>query len=281
MATKKTTETIDFKMGWLPDLPDARDLLYSAPLKVSLDMPSKVDLRKNCPPVYTQGNLGSCTANALGAAFQFGQTVQHKTTFMPSRLFLYYNERVLLNTALSDSGAFIRDGIKCLNKQGICPETEWPYDDNNQPGAIFTQKPPKNCYTDAKPNLILSYQRLLNNLNIVKGCLAEGFPFVFGFTVYESFLASGVRRTGIMPMPAPTEKVKGGHAVLAVGYDEDKQAILVRNSWGDSWGIEGHFWMPYAYISNLNLCDDFWTIRLVTSTGKKPAKKKATTKKTN
>lgn len=276
MVKKKITTTLNFKMGWLPDLPDARDLMYAAPLKVSLKMPAKVDLRSICPVVYNQGNLGSCTANALGAAFQVGQKLQKKATFMPSRLFLYYNERVMINTVLSDGGAFIRDGIKSLNKQGICQEIEWTYDDNPAPNQKFTLKPSKTCYTHAKPNLVESYQRLINNINTLKGCLAEGFPFVFGFTVYESFMTSTVRATGIMPMPSPSEKVKGGHAVMAVGYDEAKQAILVRNSWGKDWGMAGYFWMPYAYISNNNLCDDFWTIRLVTSKAAKPKVKKTT-----
>ena len=263
MTKKKTLSTQKFRMGWLPDLPDTRDFLYAAPLKVSRSLPTKTDLRSGCPTVYNQGELGSCTANALGAAFQFGQKKQTKKTFTPSRLFLYYNERVMINTVHSDSGAFIRDGIKSLNKQGICPEVKWTYDETNTDGAKFTQKPPKTCYTEALSNQILSYQRLTNNLNTIQGCLSEGFPFVFGFTVYESFMTSTVRGSGIMPMPKPTEKVKGGHAVMAVGYDDAKQAILVRNSWGDGWGQAGHFWMPYAYILNSNLCDDFWTIRLV------------------
>ncbi|HVI47187.1 MAG TPA: C1 family peptidase [Chitinophaga sp.] len=265
MAKKiKAASPATFKSGWLPDLPDARDFLYAAPLKIMQKLPAKVDLRKDCPPVYHQGNLGSCTANALGAAFEFGKTKAKKKAFLPSRLFLYYNERVIMNTVNSDSGAFLRDGIKSLNKEGVCPEADWTYDDNNAPGAKFTQKPPQSCYTAALKNQILSYWRVPVNLNSVKGCLAEGYPFSFGFTVYDSFLSPSVAKTGIMPMPdIAKESVRGGHAVLAVGYNDTRQAILVRNSWGPGWGIKGYFWMPYAHISSPAYCGDFWTIRSV------------------
>jgi C1A family cysteine protease len=264
MATIKRSKAHPVKFGWLPDLPDARDYLYAAPLKVMQKMPAKADLRKSCPPVYDQGGLGSCTANALGAAFEFGKTKQKKKTFRPSRLFLYYNERVLINTVNSDSGAFLRDGVKSLNKEGVCPESEWKYDDDDSPGAPFTTRPPKACYTKAMKNQILSYWRIPVNLNSIKGCLAEGYPFSFGFTVYSSFMSAAVKRSGKMPMPdLSKEHTLGGHAVMAVGFDDKKQAVLVRNSWGKSWGIAGYFWMPYAFISNPVYCSDFWTIRTV------------------
>lgn len=252
------------KMGWIPDLPDARDFIYAAPLKVMKSMPAKADLRKFCPPVYDQGDLGSCTANALGAAVEVGKIKQKKKTFRPSRLFLYYNERVLMNTVNSDSGAYLRLGIKSLNKQGICPETDWKYDDNTEQGAKFTQKPTEGCYKKALDNQILSYWRVPISIMSIKSCLAEGFPISFGFTVYESFFKPSVSKNGMMPMPdIANEEVMGGHAVLAVGYDDKKQMVLVRNSWGKSWGVGGYFWMPYAYIANNSYCDDFWTIRNV------------------
>ncbi|MDQ1087507.1 C1 family peptidase [Siphonobacter sp. SORGH_AS_1065] len=254
----------EFKFGWLPDLPDARDYIYAAPLKVMQALPASVDLSPGCPPVYNQGGLGSCTANALGAAFEFAKTQQQKPTFRPSRLFLYYNERVMINTVLSDSGAFLRDGVKSLNKDGVCPEADWTYDDSSAPGSKFTKKPPQTCYKKALKNQVLSYWRVPNNLNSIKGCLSEGFPFSFGFTVYDSFMSQAVRETGIMPLPnLATEHVRGGHAVLAIGYDDAKQAVLVRNSWGENWGLGGNFWMPYAYITSSQFCQDFWTIRTV------------------
>ncbi|MBS1946227.1 MAG: C1 family peptidase [Bacteroidetes bacterium] len=248
-----------FRLGWVPDVPDHRDLIYSAPLMVMKKLPDLADLRAHCPSVYDQGQLGSCTANALAAAYEFDRIKEKKKDFMPSRLFIYYNERVIEHTTSSDSGAQIRDGIKTLNKQGVCPEKEWPYDINN-----FAVKPTANCYSNARKNEIQLYQRLDNtNLMLLKSCLSEGFPFVFGFTVYESFMSATVARTGKMPMPKPTEKVEGGHAVMAVGYNDAKGVAIVRNSWGTGWGDKGYFYMPYAYIASNNLCDDFWTIRLV------------------
>ncbi|MGB4847554.1 MAG: C1 family peptidase [Saprospiraceae bacterium] len=262
VAKKKSIAKPICKMGWLPDLPDARDFMYAAPLKIMQSLPTKVDLSAGCPAVYVQGRLGSCTANSLGAAWEFGRKKQKKSTFLPSKLFLYYNERVYIHTESVDSGAFLRDGIKSLQKQGICKDSEWTYDDNPNPGAKFTVKPPASCYTSALHYQITSYQRLTNNINNLKGCLAEGYPFVFGFTVYDSFMK--IKANGIMPMPNyANESVRGGHAVLAIGYDEAKQLVLVRNSWGKTWGNKGNFWMPYAYITNPNLCDDFWTIRTI------------------
>ena len=145
--------------GWLPDLPDHRDLLYTASMMVMRTLPKNVDLRSNCPEVYEQGILGSCTANALAAAFQFEQKKQSIPDFIPSRLFIYYNERVLLNTIYSDSGAFLRDGIKTMNLQGVCSENDWPYNVND-----FTVKPPEALYEKAATNQVLSYMRLNNTL---------------------------------------------------------------------------------------------------------------------
>lgn len=258
MATSKPKKQT-FSFGWLPDLPDARDLMYSATLSVMKKLAAKVDLKSKCPAVYDQGALGSCTANALGGAFQFGQKKQGKPNWVPSRLFIYYNERVLIHTVNSDSGAYIRDGIKTMNKQGVCAEINWPYDITQ-----FTQKPSPLCYDKALTNQVLSYMRINNtSLNQLRSCLSEGFPFVFGFSVYESFRSIG--KNGLMPMPKPSEELLGGHAVMAVGYDDTKQVFIVRNSWGKGWGDKGYFYMPYAYITDTNRCDDFWTIRLVES----------------
>jgi C1A family cysteine protease len=246
------------RYGWQPDLPDQRDFSYAATRAAILKLPSKIDLRGNCPPVYDQGNLGSCTANAIGAAFEFGQMKQSVNFFMPSRLFIYYNERVLEDTINADNGAQIRDGIKTVNKQGVCPEDLWPYDIK-----AFARKPAAKCYSEALNHQVLSYQRVVRNLNSMKGCLAEGYPFVFGFTVYDSFESEIVAKTGKLDMPAKTESVVGGHAVVAVGYDDSTNRFIVRNSWGMAWGMNGYFTMPYEYLMEENLSDDFWTIRLV------------------
>jgi C1A family cysteine protease len=222
-------------------------------------LPASVDLRTQCPPkVYDQGQLGSCTANAISAAFEFGLLKQGLTDFMPSRLFIYYNERVIEGTVDSDSGAMIRDGIKSVHKQGVCAEDDWKYDIQR-----FTEKPPASCYQSALDNQALAYQRIPQSLNQLRGCLAHGFPFVFGFTVYESFESAEVARTGDAPLPAAGEAVLGGHAVLAVGYDDATARFLVRNSWGPDWGQGGYFTLPYAYLTDRGLASDFWMISQV------------------
>ena len=202
---------------------------------------------------------GNCTANAIAAALEFDQMKENLTPiFVPSRLFIYYNERAMEGTTSSDSGAQIRDGIKTVSAQGACTESEWPYDITK-----FAVQPPANCYQDGPQNRALAYQRVSHSLDLMRSCLASGFPFVFGMTVYESFESPAVAQSGQVPMPAPNEQSVGGHAVLAVGYDDAQQVFLVRNSWGSSWGMQGYFSLPYAYLSNSNLTDDLWTIRMV------------------
>jgi C1A family cysteine protease len=247
------------RYGWVPDFPDHRDHLYAAPVVNLTALPPSMDLRSKCPPVYDQGQLGSCTANAIAAAIQFDRRKQGlQPDFVPSRLFIYYNERAIEGTIKSDSGAMIRDGIKSVGDQGDCPEDEWPYDI-----AKFATQPPQSCYQDATKYEAVQYQRLVQNVNQMKGCLASGYPFVFGFSVYESFESEAVAKTGIVPMPSTSEKLLGGHAVVAVGYDDSHQWFWVRNSWGSSWGMAGYFALPYGYLTDSNLSDDFWTIRLI------------------
>jgi C1A family cysteine protease len=241
------------------DLPDDRDHLYAAPLlSFKRGLPQSVDLRPNCPPVYDQGQLGSCTANGIGAAIEFDQRKQGNNEFTPSRLFIYYNERVIEGTVSQDSGAQIRDGVKSVAKLGAPPETDWPYDITK-----FADQPPPTAYSDALQDVVTSYSRVTHNLTNMKGCLAAGYPFVFGFTVYESFESSTVAQTGIVPMPSPGEQVLGGHCVLAVGYDDTQRRFICRNSWGPNWGLAGYFTMPYEYLINPNLSSDFWTLRSV------------------
>ncbi|MGZ4230635.1 MAG: C1 family peptidase [Solirubrobacteraceae bacterium] len=245
--------------GWNRDLPDGRDFMYGAPAEVVRQLPESVDLRPACPPVYDQGQLGSCTANAIGGALEFAQIKEKKANpFTPSRLFIYYNERVIEHTVDSDSGAQIRDGVKSVHKLGAPPETDWPYDINQ-----FSQKPPEQAFTDAKNYQAILYQRLTPTLGQLKGGLASGDPFVFGFTVYESFESQEMANTGHLGMPLSGEKQLGGHAVLAVGYQDSSQSFIVRNSWGADWGIKGYFTMPYPYLLQGTLASDFWTIRSV------------------
>jgi C1A family cysteine protease len=250
--------------GWVPDLPDQRDFMYAAPTPVLQTIPASADLTSQCPPVYDQGQLGSCTANAIAGAFQFDELKQKADSVIPSRLFIYYGERVIEGTVGTDSGAQIRDGIKVVAKNGVCPETEWPYDI-----AKFAQAPPKSCFNDAKKYKAVTYQRLIQDLNTMKGCLASGYPFVFGITVYSSFESTAVATTGIVPMPASNEQVLGGHAIMAVGYDDSTRMFTFRNSWGTSWAKNGYGYIPYAYLTDTNLASDFWTIRAVTDAGAK------------
>ncbi len=197
----------------------------------------------------------------LRGALEFDQIKQSLPTFVPSRLFIYYNERAMEHTIATDSGAQIRDGIKSVGTIGAPPESDWPY-----VVANFAEKPPVNAFKDAPLGKALQYQRVPQVLNQMKGCLASGYPFVFGFTVYESFESAQVAQTGVAPMPAPNEQVLGGHAVVAVGYDDASQRFIIRNSWGDAWGMKGYFTFPYAYLTDSNLSDDFWTVQMVAKT---------------
>ena len=241
--------------GWLPDIPDNRDHMYGAVRKVPATLPTRVDLRPECPPVEDQGDLGSCTANALAGALEFLMKKDRVKFSDMSRLFIYYNERVIEHSVRTDSGAMIRDGIKTLAKQGACTEKKWPYSI-----AKFATKPTKTCYTEALNYQILSYARV-NTLDELRVCLADGYPVVFGFSVYEGFESQQVAKTGVVDLPRKGEKLVGGHAVLAVGYDDKAKCLIVRNSWGSDWGMKGYFTLPYGYVTDRNLSDDFWTIR--------------------
>ena len=269
------------RYGWLPQLPDQRDKLWRPQFMKTygvVALPATTDLRPQCPPVYDQGQLGSCTANAIAAAFDFERHRQSEPFMTPSRLFIYYNERAIEGTIASDAGANLRDGFKVINSHGVCYESQWPYDISQ-----FTERPWPKCYATANTIKCLQYLALnpqsvayfphnpdsplpsmeTNYALQLRQCLADGYPFVYGFTVYDSFESDSVAASGIVNLPAPAESVVGGHAVLCVGYDDTTQRFLCRNSWGSSWGMAGYFTIPYAYLSNPNLASDFWTIRLV------------------
>ena len=241
--------------GWTPDLPDQRDRLYSAIAAPPARLPAVVDLRPHCSAIENQGRLGSCTANALVGGLEFLEQKAGRTATELSRLFVYYNERVLAGTVPNDSGAMLRDGVKSLVKQGVCSEANWPYTLSR-----FADKPTAACYREGLRHQLTSYHRILT-LQEMKSCLAEGFPFVFGFTAYESFESDTVAKTGRVNLPKPTERPLGGHAVLAVGYDDAAGRFLVRNSWGAGWGMKGYCTLPYEYLDRRNLADDFWTLR--------------------
>jgi C1A family cysteine protease len=252
--------------GWLPDHGDQRDYIFTPKkkrgivdklLNATQISTKKVDLRPSMPPIYDQGQVGSCTGNATGGAFEFELKRQNLPDFTPSRLEIYYNGRVYEKTTRHDSGAMIRDVVKGVANYGVCPETVWPYIESK-----VTRKPSTTCYKDAKTHLALQYQRIIST-NDMKSCLDQGMPFIFGISVYDSFESDAVAKTGVVPMPKSNEQLLGGHALLAVGYDDSKQVFIFRNSWGTGWGMSGYGTIPYQYLSNSNLADDFWTISKV------------------
>jgi C1A family cysteine protease len=239
--------------GWRPDKPDIRDLYLSVFRPPGVSLPDSTDLRPRLPIPYDQSTLGACTGNAIGAAIAYVVP-----GFVPSRLFIYYNERKREGTISIDAGAEIRDGIKSVVADGACNETDWPYDISQ-----FTVAPPQHCYDNARLDLVLKYQRVRQDLFNMRGCLAGGFPFVIGFAVYESFESPEVARTGVVSMPAKGERMIGGHAVLVAGYDNSRGAFLVRNSWGPDWGEGGYCWIDYAYLTSSDLAADSWQINQV------------------
>lgn len=248
-----------YGLGWIPDTPDHRDLYLALP-PLTTSLPTKVDLREHDLPVFNQGRLGSCTGNAVAGAYAHNLKKQGKTVFTPSRLFIYYNARKYINTTDRDSGAVIRDAVKSVNVKGVCTETNWIYDISK-----FKNKPLRSCYKEAKDHQSITYSRLHRSIDSFKQCISEGLPFVFGFTVYDSFYSKDVAKTGMMTWPTPTEKSHGGHAVMAVGYDDSLEGgrFIIRNSWGSEWGDKGYFYMPYDFIVNSNLTADFWVIETV------------------
>jgi C1A family cysteine protease len=250
-------------LGWIPDIPDHRDFIFKPAVALkAAKFPQAIDYRAACPPVYDQGKLGSCTANALGAAFDFDRKKQGHNFMTPSRLFIYWNERDMEGTVNSDSGAYIRDGIKVLRKFGTPQEKTWPYFISK-----FAQKPPKPSFVEAEKNQSLTYQRIListfNPVNDMLACIASGYPFVTGIAVYESFESAKANSTGVIPMPTKKESLLGGHAILIVGYDQKKQQFIFRNSWGTTWGDKGYGYIPFDYLTNSGLASDMWVIKSV------------------
>jgi C1A family cysteine protease len=247
------------KYGWRPDIPDHRDRVFSISPANSKALPSKIDLSSNMPQPYDQKSIGSCTAQAVAAILEYSEKKQNKENpCTPSRLFIYYNERVLEGTVNYDTGATIRSGIKTIATLGYCEEILWPYNIKS-----FKTKPALAAYTDAKQCIVSSYERVPQTEWAVKSVLAEGHPVAFGFAVYDYFESPSMAASGILPLPGAGERQLGGHAVVLCGYDDSKKRFLVRNSWGTKWGQKGYFWMDYQYVLNINLSDDFWVVKLV------------------
>ena len=253
--------------GWIPDLPDPTDRTFRAPFEVQKGpRPPSVDLSSKLPLPYDQGQLGSCTANAIAAAVQHARRLHQKPgDFVPSRLFIYYQERKLEGTIYTDSGASIRDGIRSIVDVGVPPETDWAYDGIAgdsvthvfPPHAKAIQAPPPAVLAKASSYATISYARLEQDLAVLESCLASGYPFIFGFRVYDNLTGS----TKVLKAPGPGDhKTNFGHAVLAVGYDQGKKTFRIRNSWGPDANDHGHFDMAYDYVLDAGLARDFWVV---------------------
>lgn len=244
---------ISKRLGWRPPLPQEKPFMYF-PVRGFMGVPPSVDLQPQCPAVYDQETLGSCTAQAVAALVQFLMKKHGFKWWIASRLAIYYWERVIEGTVDQDSGASLSDAIKVVTRTGCPHESMWWYNINK-----FAVKPNQKVVADAANHKVKVGLAVTQDLSHLKSCLAEGYPFIFGFTVYESFNSPVVATTGIMPLPKRNEQILGGHAVMGVGYDDKKQMFKVRNSWGTGWGLGGYFWMPYAFITDRNYADDFWT----------------------
>ena len=281
-------------MGWHRDLPDFRDYTPEhekiKPLLKKLNMPksadtaklkASVDLRMWCSPIEDQQDLGSCTAQAGAGLIEFYENKAFGTYTNVSRLFLYKVTRNLLGWT-GDTGAYLSTTMAAMTLFGAPPEKYWPYTTARPspvappPAPDFDMEPPAFCYAFGQNYQSIHYYRLdppgtkpANLLQQIKTNLAAKMPAMFGFTVYSSYQYSG--SNGHLPFPCPKEKAVGGHAVVAVGYDDAKNiknpicgsettgALLIRNSWGAEWGEKGYGWLPYEYVLQ-GQADDFWAL---------------------
>lgn len=237
------------------DAEDLRDHHFAQAVYRTLSaLPSSVDLRPHMPPVVDQGELGACTACAIGNGLREFWLREMGQWQALSALYLYWHERALEGNIPEDAGATVRDGMKVLAGPGICPAVDFPF-----VPADFAHTPSAVAEQDAAAFRISAYQRVATFLQM-RAALATGWPVVFGFTVAASFESPAVAKTGKVPLPKRGEAVLGGHAVLAVGYDETAGTFLCRNSWGEAWGMAGYFTLPYAYWTR-GLAWDMWTGR--------------------
>lgn len=241
--------------GRTPDGHDCRDFNFGL-LKISQDLPTMVDLRTSCSPIEDQGNLGSCTAQAVIGMLEYLEHKEKASFYDLSRLFLYYNTRKLQGTESSDSGASLRMTLKASAKEGSCAEKSWPYNIKN-----YTKRPSAECYTDGSTHKVLAYYKLYNLADMMK-CLADGCAFVFGINIYDSFESDEVAKTGFVPIPGKSETNLGGHAMLCVGYNTNTNMFIVRNSWGSKWGDKGYCYIPFELMTDENFASDFWTVKV-------------------
>lgn len=224
-------------------------------LDYKAQVPKSINLRTNLPYVFDQGAIGSCTANSAGSMYSWVVVSQNAGLFIPSRLFLYYNTRMLQGTVSYDSGASLRATMQSLRTYGVCAETLWPYE-----YVKLVETPPSSCYSEGADRQALSYAAVSISLVAMKNVLRTR-PFVLGIQVYSSFFYPSVSKTGLVPVPnTRKETLMGGHAILVLGYDDRRKSFLCRNSWGTSWGLRGDFYLPYAYATNQRLAFDAWVL---------------------
>lgn len=252
--------------GWIPQRPDRRDHLFSPTVEAQA-VPPRLELDVAGIPTLDQGQQGSCTGHGPSGLVMFDQKAQGEPVVVPARGMIYYDARIPEGTTGQDAGANVRDAVAGIAKYGVCPDTEFPYSDQ-----VFNLAPSAQDYADGKGQEAIVYEAV--NYPHLNRALASGFPFTFGFTVYESFESSEVASTGIVPIPASSEQVLGGHCVWCFGYNATyspwtapsgrvypPRTKACRNSWG-AWGAggAGDFYLPQAYF-DLGLCSDFWVIR--------------------
>ena len=244
------------------DKKDERDHMFTA-LDFQVTLPPSTDLRTKpyFPPVLDQGQIGSCTCNATASSVYFCLGKENIEQWFPSRLFLYYNTRVLIEHTdpSEDSGAAVRDVAKSISRYHMCREEWWPYDISK-----FADTPDAVAYEKAAIHEQFQYQRVDNtDINQIKTAIAKGYPVIFGMSVFESFESDETLKTGIVTMPTATEKCLGGHALLLVGFNDETQMFTVLNSWGPDVMDKGFCYIPYAYLTDSNLADGFWVLKFV------------------
>lgn len=271
MAVNKTRD--GRVLNWNPQLPDLRDLKYNRKftkfLPRKLSLPAKVDLRNVDSPIFDQGQEGSCTANASAGMADFLEIKKGLSAnphlnpeeyisgkFTPaSRAFVYWCERAFMGDTGEDNGAYVRTSAQVFSQKGACSEPTWPYG----PDTLYPE-PPTAAWAEAAGHKIVSYQALQTTTDMLD-CLASGYPFIFGVTLYGSFESQYTAETGVVTIPSMFESPIGGHALCAVGYDQKEEIFIVRNSWGTGWGDNGYCYFPFAYLANQDLASDFWTFR--------------------
>lgn len=250
-----------FGYGTKKDRFDRRDHVYEPPARLKGKLPPKVDLRPLMPPVYNQRHLNSCSAQAIAAALWFESRHHHDKPrhSSPSRLFIYFNERAIEGILPHNGPVSLRSGYKTVARDGVCSEPLWPYDVRR-----FRRRPPARCQKIATEHKAIRYMRLERSLADMRACLAEQRPFTFGFNIHKTFKSELVKKTGVVPIPTPHDKVLGGHAMLVVGYLDDSRHFIVRNSWGPTWGDRGYCYVPYQCMLDDDLAWDFWTVTKIT-----------------